>query len=477
MSLLGLGSIAVGAHATLVWAQDRGPDAATATATLSSEAPVVAEISESLNLSDTPRTIADMIELERRIREAVIKAVPATVGVRVGNGQGSGVIVNDQGLVLTAAHVIGRPGLQCNIVLSDGQVLAGRTLGVDRELDAGMVQIDDPRVDESTLPHVDVGRSGTLPVGSWTIATGHPGGYEAGRPPVVRVGRINVNRSDLLQSDNTLVGGDSGGPLFDLDGRVVGIHSRIGDSMSRNVHVSSDVFLETWGPLVDAEDSRSSEEPAWRRRAEAEDGIRLDLGGARGRDRGQALNGRQGDGRVGATVFAILPDSPAEKAGVRIGDRIVGIGVFETSTEAEMAFRRNILRPGVAIIYRIIRDGEEIELEVEPVPAGQLEDPEVQRVRPYAGVMGIDMRGPIAEPSGVAISAVTPDSPAEAAGFEAGDVLMAVNGVVLNDADQLRILLSRARGGDRISCVLRKADGTEQTVDVVLANRFPLYME
>src|SRR5438067_853762 len=76
--------------------------------------------------------------------------------------------------------------------------------------------------------------------GDWCVCVGHPGGYKEGRTPVVRVGRVLAHNDNHLQSDCTMVGGDSGGPLFDLDGKVIGINSRIGLTIASNIHVPVD---------------------------------------------------------------------------------------------------------------------------------------------------------------------------------------------------------------------------------------------
>src|SRR4029077_15044098 len=76
---------------------------------------------------------------------------------------------------------------------------------------------------------------------------------QLGRPPVVRVGRILETTPKYLRTDCTLVGGDSGGPLFDMNGKVIGIHSRIGGSISFNIHVPVDTYAETWEKLAASE--------------------------------------------------------------------------------------------------------------------------------------------------------------------------------------------------------------------------------
>ncbi len=92
-----------------------------------------------------------------------------------------------------------------------------------------------------------------LQAGDWCLVTGHPEGFQAGRPPVVRLGRIiSADRNDI-HTDCELVGGDSGGPLFDMRGRVIGINSRIGPSTSLNLHVPVSTYRENWDRLLASE--------------------------------------------------------------------------------------------------------------------------------------------------------------------------------------------------------------------------------
>ena len=455
----------------------------------SEAAPVIEAVENSRNRSDTPRDVSEALSLESAVREAVLRAVPATVAVQVAGGQGSGVLVSEDGLVLTAAHVSGRPGQMCQIVLADGRALTGVTLGANTRLDASMVRVTDPSAGK--LPYVELGRSADLEPGSWTVATGHPGGYEASRPPVVRVGRINANRDDLLQSDNPLVGGDSGGPLFDLDGRLVGIHSRIGDSMASNIHVPVDRYVEQWGRLTGGEDFGQREVPQWMRIVEADDGVRLDFGdipgtGNNGIDDGGVNNGRADDGRPGATVLQVLDEGPADGK-LRPGDRIIRMGDFEIGSEAEVLARRPALKADEPLTYRVIRGvGESartLDLEITPVAADSI--PRSRRfrsggMRPYRGVFGVTLDQQAVEGFGVRIETVQDRGPAREAGLQDGDIITALNGSTVNGSGFFSRQLQRFRGGDRISVRVRRPGGfddglEERTIPMTLANYADLY--
>jgi serine protease Do len=218
---------------------------------------------ETANTSQ-PEDLDELKALQDRVKKVVDKCTPSTVGITIGFGAGSGVIVSEDGLVLTAAHVITgedlsgkiapyEAGKPCSIVLPDGKRVKAKTLGVNSDNDVGMVQITEKGPNEGKWPFLPVAKSAPLKKGQWVVSLGHPGGPKEGRPPVARLGRIENNTKDLVRSNCTLVGGDSGGPLFDLDGNVIGIHSRIGLFLNQNIHVPTEMFKAQWDKLIAGE--------------------------------------------------------------------------------------------------------------------------------------------------------------------------------------------------------------------------------
>ncbi len=237
----------------------------------------------------SPESVSDLIEMERQIRKISKKVIPTTVNIQVGNAQGSGVIVSKKGEILTAAHVIGGSGREVKIVLHDGRQLKGETLGLNRRLDVGLVKI----VDKGEWPVAEMGDMKKVSVGSWCLATGHPGGYRKDRPPVVRLGRVILKKDEIIQTDCTLVGGDSGGPVFDMEGKVIGINSRIGASTAWNFHIPVSAYQDNWDRLVKAE--------AWN---------------------GPILGVSGNNDPLGCKITAVGEELPAGKAGMEVGDII-----------------------------------------------------------------------------------------------------------------------------------------------------------
>jgi serine protease Do len=100
---------------------------------------------------------------------------------------------------------------------------------------------------------VEIDRAETTKLGDWVFALGHSGGFDKERGSVVRLGRLVRIASSTFQSDCMLIGGDSGGPLFDLSGKLVGIHSRVGQQLQVNMHVPMTEFITNWEGMTKGE--------------------------------------------------------------------------------------------------------------------------------------------------------------------------------------------------------------------------------
>jgi serine protease Do len=287
-----------------------------------------------------PSTLQELKALElqqSRVAQAIERV---TVNVQQGSAQGSGVIITADGYVLTAAHVAGDKDRDAVVILNDGTRLAARTLGLNRDKDAGLLKIKENRL--GPLPYATIGRSSDLQVGQWCIASGHPGGWKPERGAVIRVGRVlklSKGRGDqdahTLFSDCALIGGDSGGPLFTLEGRLIGIHSRIGTDVEDNMHVPIDVFAVSWDRMVNRE--------VW--------GM---LPGY------QPVIGVEGTGESDRPKIAKLaPDGPALKAGLQVGDVILACDGVAITTFDELRHYVERTMPGDVIVVKL-RRGEQI---------------------------------------------------------------------------------------------------------------------
>ncbi|MGB2401872.1 MAG: S1C family serine protease [Akkermansiaceae bacterium] len=215
---------------------------------------VAAETCPSLQAVPGPQDISQLKSLERKVTGVVHNVLPATISLfSMKNGaSGSGVVVNKDGLILTAGHVV-RGSDVMTVIFPNGKQAEGKVLGANYTRDTAMVQILDPRP-ALGWPHAKVGKAEKLKTGDLVIALGHAGGYDPIRTPPVRFGRVIARGMDqFISTDCALIGGDSGGPLFDLKGNVVGIHSSIGESLSSNNHASITGVLQDWDKLKKGE--------------------------------------------------------------------------------------------------------------------------------------------------------------------------------------------------------------------------------
>lgn len=247
---------------------------------------------------DSP--IQELISVQEKVASRLVSSRAATVAVRWRFGAGSGVIVSKDGLVLTAGHVSGEPGREVDILIDSGQegadirTVKGVTLGYSAFSDAGMIKIQEP----GEYPYAPVAAFGQTESGDWCYALGHPGGFEESRPLVVRVGRVISQSSNTLRSDCKLLGGDSGGPLFNLQGEVIGIHSRISMAEDQNYHCPVDSFHRNWDEMLAGEEIRR---------------------------RGAFLGVAMGEARQGVMVNRVIQESAASRAGLQAGDVITHI--------------------------------------------------------------------------------------------------------------------------------------------------------
>jgi len=194
-----------------------------------------------------PDSISDLREIESHTGELVKRLTPCVVNLQVGGSEGSGVVVSEDGLILTAGHVSGKADMRVSVIFPDGKIVRGKTLGSNSDLDSGMVKIIDS---PGPFPYAEMGKAADLKKGQWVLTLGHPNGRKIDRPPVVRVSRVLATSKNTITTGCFLVGGDSGGPLFDMSGKVIGIHSRIGENINENVHVPIEIFRDGWDNLL-----------------------------------------------------------------------------------------------------------------------------------------------------------------------------------------------------------------------------------
>ena len=296
------------------------------------------------------KSLNELRERQKKIQAVVSGKIDCVVVVSDGIGFGSGVLVSEDGLVLTAGHVMASSRAEYTVILSSGKELKAKPLGRNLNLDAGMIQLVDP----GPYPYVELGNPDSVDLGDWCVCLGHPGGFKLGRAAPVRAGRVlELNANDLV-TDCVLIGGDSGGPLFDLQGKLIGIHSSIGNSIAVNRHVNMRTYQDDWERLKKGErwgvlPSLNSPSPERKR---PEPTRRAALG----------LTVEPSDSQ--ARVIRIKGGSPAEKAGIQIGDLITRIDQLEITASADLVDYIRKQKPGTSIRLELSRSGNTFAQEV-----------------------------------------------------------------------------------------------------------------
>ncbi len=257
-----------------------------------------------------------LVELQSRIVNVVNQNMEATVAISDGLGFGSGVIVSSDGLILTAGHVVCTGDQTFQLFFPSGRTALARLVGYNLDVDAAMLQI----IGGGPWPFVKISDAAVTP-GNWAIGLGHSGGYELGRKPPVRTGRVLELRDHMLVTDSVLIGGDSGGPLFNTDGELIGIHSSIGDVISENRHVSIATFRKFWSPM--SRGQRMGKLPELG--ASADDESPEQQGPAKKRERAR-LGVTMRSGVTGqAVIDQVHAGGAAERVGLKPGDVVLSI--------------------------------------------------------------------------------------------------------------------------------------------------------
>jgi serine protease Do len=274
-----------------------------------------------------PENKKDLYAIQNRLQELLPNAKKGLVAIEANDGAGSGVIISSQGLILTAAHVIGKTGKKMKVRFANGKRAAAISLGGSELSDAGMLKI----IDEGPWPFVDMAENQSSQIGDWCFGLGHPGGFDAKRGIVVRIGRIIGKKDETMQTDSRLLGGDSGGPLFDFQGKVIAIHSRISQKPDQNFHVPIESFQANWDFFKNQDLLTFNE---------------IEKGGFLG-----VACEEEEDGLM---VKSIVPNSAAAEAGLQAGDVLVKVDDQRVNNREKLTILISSKKPNeeVSIEYK-----------------------------------------------------------------------------------------------------------------------------
>ncbi|WP_454727319.1 MULTISPECIES: DegQ family serine endoprotease [Cupriavidus] len=361
-------------------------------------------------------------------------------------GLGSGFIVNADGLILTNAHVV--DGAQeVTVKLTDRREFKAKVLGVDAQSDIAVI-----RIDAKNLPTVRLGDPSRVRVGEPVLAIGSPYGFEN----TVTAGIVSAKSRSLpddtyvpfIQTDVAVNPGNSGGPLFNQRGEVIGINSQIysqtGGYQGLSFAIPIDVATKVETQLV------------------AHGKVTRGRLGIGVQEVNQALAQSFGLPKPsGALVNSVEPDSPAAKAGVKPGDVIVQLGNDVIDHSGDLPERVADLAPGTQTSLKVIRKGDPVMLTVKIGTAKDAAVADKSPANDAGGKLGLAVR-PLSpaekRDSGIDGGLVVEDvaGPAAKVGIQPGDVILSINGTPISSADQLRALVSKA--GKQVALLVQRDD-------------------
>jgi serine protease Do len=372
---------------------------------------------------------------------------------------GSGVIFTADGYVITNNHMVENAD-EINVTLSTFEEYKATVVGRDPKSDLALIKIET----KTKLPYVTFGDSDKLRVGEWVLAIGNPFGLQktvtAGI--VSAKGRAINNESygNFIQTDASINPGNSGGPLFNLDGEMVGVNTAIFSRTGGNIGIGFAIPVNMAKNVMAQLKEHGKVTRGWLGVVIQQ--VTPDLAENFGLDR-----------PIGALVGQVMPDSPAEKAGLKAGDVIIeykGNEVSQMSMLPAMVANTSV---GEKAELVMIRDGKKQNLTVE---IGKLEDEEavvagvetgtnkklgltVQELTPkLAKSLGLE------EGQGLIVSDITPGSAAAEVGILRGDIILEINREKVETVDQYKKALQAAQEKKSILLLMKRDQNTRFVV-------------
>ncbi|PTT20038.1 peptidase, partial [Acidovorax sp. HMWF029] len=372
------------------------------------------------------------------------------------HGQGSGFIVSPDGLVLTNAHVV-KGASEVVVKLTDRREFRAKVLGADPKTDVAVLKID-----AKNLPTVRLGSTRDLQVGDWVLAIGSPFGFENS----VTAGVVSAKGRSLpddslvpfIQTDVAVNPGNSGGPLFNARGEVVGINSQIYSRSGGYQGVSFSIPIELAAKIKD--------------QIVATGKVRHAQLGVVVQEVNQAFaESFNLDKPEGALVASVSKGSPAEKTGLQAGDVIRQVDGQPIVASGDLPAWVGQAQPGQQAKLSVWRQGKPLEL---TATLGDASDKATKQARNDdavgKGQLGLSLRPLDPEERrevGVAEGLVIERArgPAAAAGVQPGDVLLAINGAPAKNIEQVRAAMAKA--GKSVALLIER-DGHKIFVPVRL---------
>ncbi len=376
---------------------------------------------------------------------------------RGGAAMGSGFIISEDGYIVTNTHVI------------DGAKKVTVTLNDKRELDAEIVGQDEfsdialLKVEGANLPTVTLGSSSALEVGQWVVAIGAPFGLDHTATQGI-VSALSRSLPDgtyvpFIQTDVAVNPGNSGGPLFDLAGNVVGVNSQIYSRSGGYMGISFAIPVDLVKNITEQLKVSGTVSRGWL-------GVQI-------QNLSQELADSFNIGQLdGALVASVQPAGPADKAGVQAGDIIVGFDQTAVESANHLPLLVGSTQVGKQVAMKVLRGGAEktLQVKIERLDDG-VEPKQVSSAKPSAA-LGLAVAPLTAEERaasqleiGVAVREVQPGTPAAKAGLRQGDVIIAVNNARVSTPAELKAKVQAADKARPLAMLVMR-DGRRQFIAV-----------
>jgi serine protease Do len=386
-------------------------------------------------------------------------------------GNGSGFIFRSDGYVLTNNHVV-EGADHVTVVTQDRREFPATVVGRDPNTDLAVLKID-----AKALPVVRLANSDDVQVGDWVVAVGYPLqlGATATAGIISAKGRTLGILSDqaaslehYIQTDAAINPGNSGGPLIDLQGRVVGVNSAIksatGYYSGYGFAIPSNLAQRVASDLIEYGVVRRPRLGVLLGEVSAADAAVYGLPRAAGAEVTEVTTG----------------DSPARRAGFRMGDVIVAANGDAVETSGALMEKLALLEPGAKVSFDVIRYGDRIRLDAK---LGEFDQPATAPVRNIAtsaerpsgleklGFEALPLTPQIARQlrtmarTGVVVSEVAPTSPAAHAALVRGHVITSINGRRVDSIEDLEAAARSLKPGSAVSLILTMPDGNERILN------------